>query len=52
MRLICKCGTIYKLCDLPADVDELVNNMNTVKCPSCNKSAKFACVYVGKEGDE
>lgn len=52
MKLICKCGTVYKLCELPVDVDELVNKMNTVKCPICNKSAKLACVYVEKMNDE
>jgi hypothetical protein len=48
MKLICKCGTVYKLCEMPIDVSELTKKMNTVRCPKCNKSAKLACVYVGK----
>lgn len=48
MKLICKCGTVYTLCDMPVDVSKLTKKMNTVKCPDCGRSAKLACVYVSK----
>lgn len=47
LRLICKCGTIYDVCDMPIDVDDVIKAINASKCPSCNKSSKTACVYVG-----
>jgi hypothetical protein len=33
---------------MPIAIDELAAIIHFAKCPSCNKSAKLACVYVGK----
>jgi hypothetical protein len=54
LRLICKCGTIWPVCDMPVDVDEVIKSINASKCPSCNKSSKTACIYVetGHEREE
>jgi hypothetical protein len=46
LRLICKCGTIWPVCDMPMDVDDVIKAINASKCPSCAKSSKTACVYV------
>jgi len=46
LRLICKCGTIYDVCDMPIDVDDVIKAINASKCPTCNKSSKTACVYI------
>ena len=46
LRLICSCGTIWPVCELPVAVDEMSIVIHDAKCPSCNKSAKTACVYV------
>ena len=46
LRLICKCGTIWPICDMPVDVEEMAAVINLARCPSCNRSAKTACVYV------
>jgi hypothetical protein len=51
LRLICKCGTIYDVCDMPIDVDDVVKAINASKCPSCAKSSKTACVYVEKRDE-
>jgi len=51
LRLICSCGTIWPVCELPMDVDEMMVVIHDAKCPSCNKSAKTACVYVEKRDD-
>ena len=51
LRLICKCGTIWPVCDMPIDVDDVVKAINASKCPTCNKSSKTACVYVEKRGE-
>jgi hypothetical protein len=46
LRLICRCGTIWPVCDMPMDVDEMVLVIHDAKCPSCNKRAHTACVYM------
>jgi len=46
LRLICRCGTIWPVCDMPMDVDEMMVVIRDAKCPSCNRSAKTACVYM------
>lgn len=46
LRLICSCGTIWPVCELPVAVDEMSIVIHDAKCPSCNKSARMACVYV------
>jgi hypothetical protein len=46
LRLICRCGTIWPICDMPIDIDEIVKVVNTTKCPSCKKSSKTAAVYM------
>jgi hypothetical protein len=51
LRLICKCGTIYDVCDMPIDVDDVIKAINASKCPSCAKSSKTACVYVEKRDE-
>jgi hypothetical protein len=46
LRLICRCGTIWPICDVPVDIDAMTEALGTTKCPSCNRSAKTACVYM------
>jgi hypothetical protein len=46
LRLICRCGTIWPICDMPMDVDDVIKAINASKCPTCNKSSKTACVYM------
>jgi hypothetical protein len=46
MKLICKCGTIYEVCQMPMDIFEVMRRINAAKCPTCNTSGKRACVYV------
>jgi len=49
MRLICSCGTIYPVCEMPMDVVEIMKKINSTRCPTCNKSSKKACIYVQKD---
>jgi hypothetical protein len=51
LRLICSCGTIWPVCELPVAVDEMSIVIHDAKCPSCNKSAKTACIYAEKRDD-
>jgi len=51
LRLICKCGTIYEVCNLPMDIFEVVKSVNTAKCPTCSKGGKTAAVYVEKKNE-
>jgi hypothetical protein len=51
LRLICKCGTIWPICDMPIDIEAMAANMHFAKCPSCNRSTKTACVYVEKKDE-
>ena len=51
LRLICRCGTIWPICDMPVDVDDVIKAINASKCPTCNKSSKTACVYVEKRDE-
>jgi|Laugresp1bdmlbsn_1035097.scaffolds.fasta_scaffold02870_2 hypothetical protein len=46
MKLICRCGTIYEVCQMPMDVFEVIKKINAAKCPACDMSGKRACVYV------
>lgn len=46
LRLICRCGTIWPICDVPVDMDAMTKALGTAKCPSCNRSAQTACVYM------
>jgi len=48
LRLICSCGTIYPVCEMPMDIFEVVKKVQAAKCPTCNKSSKTAAVYVEK----
>ena len=48
-RLICSCGTIWPVCEMPITIDELSKAMNKAKCPTCNKNSKTACIYVEKK---
>ena len=51
LRLICQCGTIWPVCDMPMDVFETMKKINAARCPTCDKSSKTACIYVGKKND-
>lgn len=49
LRLICSCGTIYHVCEMPMDVLEVLRHIRASRCPTCEKSSKTACVYVETE---
>lgn len=49
LRLICQCGTIYPVCEMPIEIDDVVKAMNEAKCPTCGKDSKLACVYLEKK---
>ena len=51
LRLICKCGTIWPICDMPMDILEVLRQIRASKCPTCNKSSKTARVYVEKRDE-
>jgi hypothetical protein len=51
LRLICSCGTIWPVCEMPVAIDEMATIIHFAKCPSCNRSAKTACVYVEKRDE-
>lgn len=51
LRLICQCGTIWPVCELPAAIDNMVEAINKASCPTCQKGSKLACIYVEKAGD-
>ena len=46
LRLICSCGTIWPVCEMPMDILEVLRHIRASRCPTCNKSAKTACVYM------
>lgn len=46
LRLICQCGTIYPVCEMPMDVFEITKKINAASCPTCNKDSRLACIYV------
>jgi hypothetical protein len=46
LRLICKCGTIWPVCDMPVDVEEMATIIHSARCPSCNRAWQQLCVYV------
>jgi hypothetical protein len=48
LRLICKCGTIYPVCEMPINVSEIVKQISVAKCPTCKKGGQTAAVYVEK----
>ena len=50
LRLICRCGTIYPVCDMPADVFEIMKKVSVAKCPTCKKGGQTAAVYVETGG--
>lgn len=48
LRLICSCGTIWPVCEMPVAVDEMVEAINKAECPLCHKSSETAAIYVDK----
>lgn len=48
LRLICQCGTIWPVCELPVAIDDMVEAINKASCPTCNKSSKTSAVYLEK----
>jgi hypothetical protein len=46
LRLICRCGTVWPVCEMPVAIEEMATIIHFAKCPSCDRSAKTACVYV------
>jgi len=51
LKLLCRCGTIYVAADLPLDIKNLVELINTAECPTCNKGSKTACISTGEENE-
>jgi hypothetical protein len=51
LRLICRCGTIWPVCEMPVPIEEMATIIHFAKCPSCNRSAKTACIYVEKRDE-
>lgn len=51
LQLICRCGTIYHVCHMPMDVNDVIRAINESKCPTCGRSSDMACVYVGAVND-
>jgi hypothetical protein len=51
LRLICRCGMIYDVADLPMDVNNLVAIINDAECPTCHEGSQTACIYMGNTDD-
>ena len=51
LRLICSCGTIWPVCEMPMDILEVLRSIRASRCPTCDKSSKTAAVYVEKKDD-
>mgnify|MGYP003655980955 CR=1 FL=1 len=51
VRLICRCGTIWPICEMPISVDDMARAIKDARCPSCDKSSKTACIYVEKRDE-
>ena len=49
LRLICECGTIYPVCEMPVAIDAMVKAVNNAKCPTCKKGSQKSYIYVEKE---
>lgn len=48
LRLICRCGTIWPICEMPVAIDDMIKAINDAKCPTCNEGSLLACIYVEK----
>jgi len=46
LRLICRCGTIYPVCEMPIDVNELTTAIKDARCPTCDEDSNLACIVV------
>lgn len=48
LRLICRCGTIWPICEMPVSIDDMVKAIKKARCPACNENSDRACIYVEK----
>jgi len=46
LHLICSCGTIWPVCEMPIAVDEMIEAINKAECPLCHKSSETAAIYM------
>lgn len=51
LRLICSCGTIWPVCEMPVPIEEMATIIHFEKCPSCDRSAKTAFIYMETRHD-
>lgn len=51
LRLICRCGTIWPICEKPVSIDDMVKAIKEARCPACNENSDRACIYVGEQNE-
>lgn len=51
LRLICRCGTIYEVAELPLDVNNIIAAIHLAECPTCHEGSERACIYVEERND-
>jgi hypothetical protein len=51
LRLICRCGTIWPICEMPVAIDEMTKAIKDANCPACNEDSRLACILVEKRDE-